>query len=112
MKRAARPVRSHLVTANSTSNSPRRARVLAAAALSSAAVAALSQTAMAQSLYWDRNGTTAGTSATSTGSWDLASPNWGTINGDTAPGAWASGNIAVFSAGSNGTGTFTVTVPT
>src|SRR5690349_15526526 len=96
MKRAARSVRSSSITATSKKNHHhRKARVLAAAALSAAAVTTISRSAMAQNLYWDRNGTAAGTTAASTGSWDLASLNWSTDSlGAIATSAWASGNTA------------------
>src|SRR5881394_1378 len=110
MKRAARSLRSSILS-TLQNNTQRRARLIAAAAVSSAALAALSQSAMAQNLYWDKNGTTAGTSATSTGSWDLTTPFWGDTAGTLAPGVWASGNVAVFSAGTTGTGLQTITVP-
>src|SRR5437868_4928041 len=112
MKRAARPL-SYFVNSSRQSNRRRKASVLAMTAISSAALAALSQSAMAQSLYWDVNGNAAGTSATSTGSWDLTSTNWTTDStGAIATSVWTTGNTAVFSAGTTGTGTFNVTVPT
>ncbi|NWK56512.1 autotransporter-associated beta strand repeat-containing protein [Verrucomicrobiaceae bacterium N1E253] len=59
--------------------------------------------------YWDTNGTT-------TGSGDTGG-TWGTDNfwsasetGEAATGSWASGNAAVFSAGTDGTGTHTITL--
>lgn len=65
----------------------------------------------AQSLYWDANGTTTGTGATSTSTWDTTLSNWSTDStGVAAPGLWADGNIAVFSAGTDGTGIQTITV--
>ena len=87
--------------------------MLAAAVLSVAGVSSISKTANAQ-LFWDRNGTTAGAGTTPTGTWDTTlESNWNSVSaGTNAPGLWAGGNIAVFSAGTDGTGAFTVTVPT
>ncbi|WP_050027269.1 autotransporter-associated beta strand repeat-containing protein [Verrucomicrobium sp. BvORR034] len=65
----------------------------------------------AQSLYWDANGTTAGTGAASSSTWDTTTSNWNTdATGAAAPGLWADGNIAVFSAGADGTGIQAITV--
>jgi len=60
--------------------------------------------------YWDGNGTTAGAGATPTGTWGT-STFWSTDStGATATTAWTAGNTAVFSAGADATGTYTVTV--
>ncbi len=63
-------------------------------------------------LYWDANGTNAGGSDTGT-----AAGTWGTDNfwntdpdGNATPGAWAADETAVFSAGTNVTGTYNVTL--
>src|SRR5882672_3576445 len=63
-------------------------------------------------LFWDSNGTGTGGSATTT-----APGTWGTSNfwstdstGASATGAWVPGENAIFSAGTNVTGAYTVTV--
>jgi len=64
-------------------------------------------------LYWDTNGATAGSSggATAAGTWNAANTNWSTDpTGSIATGAWQPGEVAVFSAGTNATGGYTVTV--
>lgn len=63
-------------------------------------------------LYWDINGPIAGAGgATPTGTWDGTATNWSiTVDGTSATGAWVSGRTAVFSAGTDATGAFTVTV--
>ena len=62
--------------------------------------------------YWDLNGTTAGSgSATPTGTWDATAPNWNLASDGTgATAAWTPGQSAVFSAGADATGAYTVTV--
>ncbi|MBL9214950.1 MAG: autotransporter-associated beta strand repeat-containing protein [Opitutaceae bacterium] len=61
--------------------------------------------------YWDRNGATTGAGTTPTGTWDTTSANWNTNSGGTtAAETFTSGGNAVFSAGTNATGTYTVTV--
>ena len=61
-------------------------------------------------LYWDSNGTTAGAGATPTGTWGT-STFWSTVfDGTAATAAWTSGLNAVFSAGADATGTYTVTL--
>src|SRR5207249_2636578 len=87
--------------------------MLALAALSAAA--AMPAVSHAQ-LYWDLNGTgTAGAGTTPTGNWDNISNNWNSDSTGLAGGTlgpWASGNTAFFSAGTDATAAFTVTVPT
>src|SRR4030095_8430194 len=62
-------------------------------------------------LYWDLNTTDPGAGTTPTGTWDGATLNWNTDSaGVAAPGVWAAGETAVFSAGSDATGTYTVTL--
>ncbi len=63
-------------------------------------------------LYWDMDGATAGAGgATPTGVWNGTNTNWSTSStGNVATGAWVADQTAVFSAGSNATGAFTVTV--
>jgi autotransporter-associated beta strand protein/T5SS/PEP-CTERM-associated repeat protein len=69
-----------------------------------------------QTLYWDTNGSTAGSSAgaTAPGSW--SGQNWSTSPAGTAgTGLWSpyifNNDIAVFSAGTNATGAYAVTIP-
>src|SRR5262245_37816786 len=66
----------------------------------------------AQPLYWDINGATAGAGGpVATGTWDGALLNWNSLaDGTAATGAWISGRNAVFSAGSDASGAFVVTV--
>ncbi len=70
-------------------------------------------TARAQTLYWDVNGNgTAGTGASPTGTWSTGTGSWNTNANGTGGSIvnWTNGRDAVFSAGTNGTGTYTVTV--
>jgi len=68
-------------------------------------------TALAQTLYWDLNGNAAGAGTTPTGTWNTSTANWTTSSaGTTATTTYTSGANAIFSAGTNATGTFTVTV--
>ena len=64
--------------------------------------------------YWDLNGTTAGAGGpTPTGTWDATSPVWNTDSTGGAGGAiapWTAGQTAVFAAGTDATGIYTVTV--
>ncbi len=63
-------------------------------------------------MYWDRNGTNPGSGAAPAGVWDVTSANWSTnSNGTIATGPWA-GQVAIFSAGSDATNAYTVTVDT
>lgn len=60
--------------------------------------------------YWDMNGPALGTGTAPNGLWDASSPNWTyDLNGGVYTGPWW-GTNAIFSAGSNGTGSYTVTV--
>ncbi|WP_338289937.1 autotransporter-associated beta strand repeat-containing protein [Luteolibacter sp. LG18] len=73
-------------------------------------IVCLSFSAHAANLYWDGNDTTTGAGATPTGTWG-SSTFWSTDStGATATTGWIDGNTAVFSAGTDGTGTYTVTV--
>lgn len=60
--------------------------------------------------YWDTNGATAGAGGTSpNGTWDSGITSWSSsITGTTATGPWIDGGTAVFSAGSDATGSYTV----
>ncbi len=62
--------------------------------------------------YWDINGSTSGAGGASpNGTWSSSATNWSSsANGNVATGAWTPGNLAVFSAGTNATGNYTVTV--
>lgn len=74
---------------------------------------ALPPAAAQTTLYWDTNGSTAGTSASPSGTWSASSSdkNWSTsADGNVATTAWTAGALAVFSAGTNGTGSYTVTL--
>lgn len=64
-------------------------------------------------LYWDLNGATAGSGGPSpAGTWDGATANWSTSSaGTAAPGVWTgAGKTAVFSAGTDATGSYAITV--
>jgi autotransporter-associated beta strand protein len=62
--------------------------------------------------YWDLNGAIAGAgSATPSGTWDAAAANWdSSSDGSGAAKTWTAGEPAVFSAGTDASGTFTVNV--
>jgi autotransporter-associated beta strand protein len=67
-------------------------------------------TVKAADAYWDSNGVTPGAGATPTGTWgtDLFwSPD---ATGALATGAWVSGDVAIFAAGSDATNPYTVTL--
>ena len=77
--------------------------------------------AHAQPLYWDVNGVAPGASTIdgttglpgviASGTWDATTPNWNTDpNGEATTVAWTPGEIAIFSAGGNGTWGSTITV--
>ena len=66
-------------------------------------------------LYWDINGSAAEAGgATPSGTWrtsGTSNTNWSTnVGGDVATANWTNGNIAVFSAGTDATGSYSVTV--
>jgi autotransporter-associated beta strand protein len=63
--------------------------------------------------FWDTNGATAGSGGPSpNGLWDNTTANWTTSSaGTTATTAWTANGDAVFSAGTDATGAFTVTIP-
>lgn len=91
---------------------PRAAmQIISAAIAFSGTYQALGQ---AQNLFWDPNGTAAGAATAASfaaGTWNATNLNWNTDSGGTtAPIAWTPGGTANFSAGSNATGAFTVTV--
>ncbi|WP_265596003.1 autotransporter-associated beta strand repeat-containing protein [Verrucomicrobium sp. BvORR106] len=69
----------------------------------------LGSTANAQ-LYWDSNGSTAGAGSTPTGTWGSDS-FWSTDStGSVVPGGWLANSIAVFSAGTDATNAYSVSV--
>jgi autotransporter-associated beta strand protein len=66
--------------------------------------------ASAQPVYWDLNGSTAGAGgATPSGTWD-ASAYWNDAAGTGTAASWIAGRTATFAAGTDATGTYTVTV--
>jgi autotransporter-associated beta strand protein len=64
------------------------------------------------SLYWDLNDANAGAGgATPAGTWDAANTYWNSVAGGTAAtAAWSAGKTAVFAAGTDANGSYTVTV--
>ncbi len=62
--------------------------------------------------YWDTNGTTTGSGgATPSGTWDAATANWNPQpDGTDTTAPWIPGLTSVFAAGSDATGTYSVTV--
>jgi autotransporter-associated beta strand protein len=78
-----------------------------------AIVAVVSHPAVAANRFWDMDGATPGGSSgtTASGSWSPAAPHWSTsADGVVATQVWNSGDVAVFSAGSDVTGSSTITV--
>ncbi|HEY1921479.1 MAG TPA: autotransporter-associated beta strand repeat-containing protein, partial [Tepidisphaeraceae bacterium] len=63
-------------------------------------------------MYWDLNGATAGAGGLIlSGTWDSTTANFNTSSaGTNAASAWMAGRVAMFAAGSDGGGTYTVTV--
>ncbi len=77
------------------------------------AMSVLVTPASAFTRYWDIDGDTAGSGAntTPTGTWDAANPYWSSSDlGDVATVAWTAGDTAVFAAGTDASGAYTVTV--
>ena len=77
--------------------------------LSAAGVVGHAQT----TLYWDLNGSTAGAGTSPSGTWSTSVANWNTNSAGTGNSFahWSNGNsIAVFSAGTNATSAYAVTV--
>ena len=62
--------------------------------------------------HWDLNGSTAGAGGIApSGTWDSTTTNWSpSADGDVATGAWTAGNGAVFSAGTDATDPYAITV--
>jgi autotransporter-associated beta strand protein len=74
-------------------------------------VVVFSLTSVQAQLYWDTNAGTDGTTNPPNGTWNAANAFWNTVSGGTGtPAAWVAGQTAVFSAGTNGVGAFTVTI--
>lgn len=72
----------------------------------------VSQPLQAATVHWDINGSTAGASGSSSaaGTWDAAGAFWNNAAGTGTAAGWNSGDIAVFSAGTNATGVSAITV--
>ena len=67
--------------------------------------------ATAQPVYWDLDGATAGAgSAAPSDTWNAGNTFWNNAAGDGTAAVWSAGATAVFSAGTNATGNYTVTV--
>src|SRR3954471_12443724 len=76
-------------------------------------IATSATVATAQTKYWDVDGLShAGAgSTTPNGTWSTSTTHWNTDStGLGIPAAWTDGSIAAFSAGTDATGTYTVTV--
>lgn len=71
----------------------------------------MSSHVMAATVYWDANGATAG-SGNAGGTWDMGTTsNWNSAaDGTATPSTFANGDIAIFSAGADGTGGWTINV--
>lgn len=69
----------------------------------------LSYTALSAGVFWDANGSTAGAGASPVGTWGT-DDFWGDADGLATPAAWTPGEDANFSAGTDATGPFTVTI--
>jgi fibronectin-binding autotransporter adhesin len=93
-------------------NRGHRAARIAVAVLPVVAALGTPHAVCAALLYWDLNGATAGAgSATPSGTWNGANSNWSSASaGNVAPQTYTSGSTAVFSAGTDATGSYTVTV--
>jgi autotransporter-associated beta strand protein len=72
----------------------------------------IGQPLQAATVYWDVNSTAAGAGgAVPSGTWDGSNTFWNTTSdGTAATSAWTSGDTAVFAAGTDATGSYTVTV--
>jgi autotransporter-associated beta strand protein len=90
---------------------PFRLSVRPSAAWLAAALCASVLTAQAQ-LYWDINGNAAGTGASPAGTWSTGTSSWNTSSTGSGGSivSWTDWSDAVFSAGTNGTGAYNVTV--
>lgn len=68
------------------------------------------QLALAVSKWWDVNGPVPGAGVPTGGTWDTLITNWALDSSGTFPTSWQAEDSAVFSAGTDATGPFTVTV--
>ncbi|HWQ93157.1 MAG TPA: autotransporter-associated beta strand repeat-containing protein, partial [Clostridia bacterium] len=68
------------------------------------------QTASAADKYWDLNGADEGSGASPVGTWDTTAANWSTDAAGTLNAIWADGDFAIFSAGTDAAGPYTVTL--
>src|SRR5262245_53870970 len=66
----------------------------------------------AADFYWDSNGATPGAGLTPTGTWGTSAFWSPDSTGASATGAWVSGSGAIFSAGTDATSLFVVTINT
>src|SRR5882672_876217 len=91
----------------SSRRTARRVAVLSAAALSLLGI----RQASAQ-LYWDPNDATSGAGGASpAGQWNASNANWTTdATGQSPATTWVAGSTAVFAAGDDATGAYTVTL--
>jgi len=66
----------------------------------------------AQTLYWDTNGSTAGAGSAPSATWSTGTSSWTSNSAGTSGSIvnWTNGRDAVFSAGTDATGSYTVTV--
>src|ERR1035437_2163142 len=97
--------------ARSHQTSPRPSRLSALFLLGTLLALGVPLNTQAQTLYWDISGATAGAGgAPPSRNWD-ATANWTTnAAGTSATQAWTSGRPAVFSAGTDATGAYTITL--
>lgn len=88
-------------------------RALLKVAFSVAALLSATSQSSAAVTYWDLNSSAPGAGGSSpAGSWNLTSQFWSSAAaGNGGVGAWFSGDTAVFSAGTDATGTYTVNFP-
>src|SRR5687767_8102374 len=96
-------------TKRSVSRKSERGARLGRIALASVAALTVGSRARAASLYWDINGSTSGAGgSTPSGSWEQS--NWNTsAAGTNSASFWSDGSTAVFAAGGDATGSYTVT---
>ncbi|HTB85104.1 MAG TPA: immunoglobulin domain-containing protein [Candidatus Sulfotelmatobacter sp.] len=104
------PVADHRPVGGRTS--PTRFALAKRFALAALAAALCSQNVLAANLYWDVNGSTPGAGgATPSGNWDAGTANWTTDStGSSSAVDWLTGSTAVFSAGTDATGSYTTTL--
>src|SRR5262245_20813036 len=76
-------------------------------------VAAASFTTANADLFWDRNGTDSGAvplSGDPSGDWDAVTANWNDSAAIGTPQLWDDASVAVFAAGTDASGSYTVNV--